>query len=236
MSQQDRLNLLGYSERGMIWSLFAELTRHEDGIRHLGALVSQITGSSDDVAPVSATVLVEQSFSGFGNADVVVLLDFETRKRMLFIEAKVKRQQTWTIGAELDRFRRARDANQAVFSNLLVQLYAKQRLVEALVGSEDIDAGVEFRLRSFGRRKIGANRVVLNAVEKIRKYVHDTFYVALIPDATGFDAAVRGFETVNGITCSAWRVLSWAQVEAHCHNSKLSQTISAFEFNAGQIH
>src|ERR1700759_104782 len=160
MDQQCSVELLGYSERGMIWSLLSELTRHEHGVRRLGALVAQITGTGADLEPLSATVLIEQSFSGFGDADLVILLDFETRKRMLFIEAKVKHQQAWAISTELNRFQRAHDAGCAVFSNLLVQLYGKQRLVEALISNEDIDGGVDFRLRYFGRRKIGTNPVV----------------------------------------------------------------------------
>jgi hypothetical protein len=104
MNQQGNVELLGYSERGMIWSLLTELTGHEHGARRLGGLVAQITGSDADREPLSATVLIEQSFSGFGDADVVILLDFGIRKRMLFIEAKVKSQQPWTIGAELNRF------------------------------------------------------------------------------------------------------------------------------------
>lgn len=236
MDQQGSVELLGYSERGMIWSLLAELTRREHGARHLGALVAQITGSDADREPSSATVLIEQSFSGFGDSDIVILLDFETRKRMLFIEAKVRCQQPWTIGTELNRFRRAHHAGHAVFSNLLIQLYGKQRLVEALIADEDIVGGVEFRIRSFGRRKIGTNQVVLSAVRRIRDYVNDVIYVALIPDVTGFDEVVRDFEVVNDIQCLAWRAFSWSRIEEYCRHTGLLHTLRVFEFNAGQIH
>jgi hypothetical protein len=132
--------------------------------------------------------------------------------------------------------RQAHDAGYAVFSNLLVQLYGKQRLVEALIGNEDIDDGVEFRIRYFGRRKIGANQVVLSAVRRIRDYVNDVIYVALIPNAADFEAVVREFGTINAIQCSAWRAFPWSQIEEYCRSAGLLHTLRAFEFNKGQIY
>ena len=83
--------------------------------------------------------------------------------------------------------------------------------------------------------QIGKNKVVLRAVDLLRPYVQASTYVALVPDATGFDEAVNAFEAITGRTCYGWAVLSWAQVEEFCREHALDQTLKAFEYNRSQI-
>lgn len=229
-------DLHGYSERGMIWTLFGEVARRHDASDLLAKLLKQLTPTIMDVVverPIAPTLVIEQSFSDFGDADVLLLLDGQP-KRSVFIEAKVCCDTAWTLGRELARFKKGSDSVKKAFSNLFCQLYAKQRLIETLkCGAVPAD-GVEF-LEGFRRRKIGKNKVVLRAVDLLHPYVQASTYVALVPDATGFDEAVSAFEAITGRTCGGWAVLSWAQVEEFCREHSLDQTLKAFEYNRSQI-
>jgi len=219
----------------MLWSLFGELSARPDGLRILDEIVARISGRGHGET-TKATVLVDQSFSDFGDADVVVLLDTAKTKRCLFIEAKVRRQQTWTLRGELARFEAARHSGHALFSNLFVQLYAKQRLVEGLVANSDLEVGIPLGLGAFTRpRKIGKNEVVTRAVAMIRDYIHDATFVALVPSATDFEIVLEQFASNNSVSCPRWRALTWEEVRTVCADSSCARISAAFEFNRGQI-
>jgi hypothetical protein len=228
--------LHGYSERGMIWTLFGEMARREDGNDLLTRLLTLITPpitDGDVQFSLVPTVMIEQSLSDFGDADVLLLLGGPPR-RSVFIEAKVCCGTHWTFAGELARFRKGSDSIKKAFSNLFCQLYAKQRLIETLKSGAIPADGVEF-LEGFKRRKIGKNRVVHRAVDLLRSYVQESNYVALVPDPTGFDQAIAGFEAATGRACARWSVLSWEQLKMFCQSHSLDQTLRAFDHNRSQI-
>lgn len=223
----------------MIWTLLGELARHPDAHNLLAKLLNQISLRSSQPAfekPNVSTLMIEQSFSDFGDADALLLLDYEAGQRCAFIEAKVScGKSTWHIGNELSKFRAGNDSQKKAFSNLFCQLYAKQLLVETLKQGAVPDEGVAF-LEGFKKRKIGKNKVVHRAVEKLKEYVQHATYIALLSNTEGFHDAVCEFETWSGNTCGMWAVLSWAQVEDFCHQHELALTLEAFKYNHSQIY
>jgi len=194
-----------------------------------------------------AEVLVEQSLSDFGDADVILLLHGAGWRRVVFIEGKVKPFQTrsWTVHADwggfLDRKKGHLDS-----SNLFTQLYHKVRFISAL-RDEGIDAlqrGVAFPACSTkALRKLGSNPVVLHAAEMIETYAQEALYVAVVP---GSAANLKDFYTNELVTClptdvtgwstEGWGFLAWEQVEKYCRQHGLENTVRVFEFNKGQIY
>ena len=81
-----------------------------------------------------AKVLIEQSFSDFGDADSLLLLDSGQNRQCVFAEAKVKTSQqgSWSIKREFDIFEDGIKRNEVSSSNLFVQLYYKVRLIKGL--------------------------------------------------------------------------------------------------------
>src|SRR5262249_43023715 len=118
------------------------------------------------------SILIEQSFSDFGDADVLILASTPHEKVAFFCEAK--RGKSWRLQTEWDQFKaRFQNSLAGGVSNVFRQLYFKQRLAQALAAGEDLDTGIEFDgvlspVRGIRRRKIGRNRVVLKAVDVSR--------------------------------------------------------------------
>lgn len=194
-------------------------------------------------------ILIEQSFSDFGDADVILLLkDNEGEKHVVFLEAKVKTFQKsyWSILEEFEEFKRGIEKNNLKTSNLFVQLYHKVRLISALQigGIKQLQNGVQFpRCSSKIDRKIGNNEVVLKAVNLLIDYCKNALFIALVPDnlpaiedfykntlkdyyPTGF----QNWDTKN------WGYVSWKQIEEFCRKYNLMETLKNFEFNRGQIY
>jgi len=123
------MEILGYSERGIINSLFYEMKFSKNNLKLLNdffSLVSfpyrAVTFQISDVK-----ILIEQSFSDFGDADAVILVNNQGDKQAIFIEAKVKTSQgKWSIYDEFEKFKRGvpkSEPPKGFSSNLFVQLY-----------------------------------------------------------------------------------------------------------------
>lgn len=234
--------LYGYSERGMLWTFFGELSRRDNANELLADLLNQtsmVRGALRFTEPLSAQILIEQSFSDFGDADVMLLLDHGSHKRLVFIEAKVRCQQHWQLSAVIGEFERLFAAGQVPFSNLFCQLYAKQRLIEALANDRRaLETGMVFPPWTWPR-KIGTNPVVTRAVDRLATHAEspgNATYLALVPDANDFGAAVERFERAAQVQCSQWGSLGWAQIAEFCRANQLNETLSVFEYNEGQIY
>ncbi|MDD5689578.1 MAG: hypothetical protein PHQ76_04795, partial [Caldisericia bacterium] len=70
------MEIIGYSERGLINSLCYELKYSQNNLQLLNNLLSSvsfpyISGVNFNIAEVK--ILIEQSFSDFGDADIVLL-------------------------------------------------------------------------------------------------------------------------------------------------------------------
>ena len=88
-----------------------------------------------DRTPGSGRIRIEQSFSDFGDADTLILLEEQAepvQRHSVFLEAKVKTAQKnmWSIREEWQRFRILSRLGQSD-SNLFIQLNAKARLVSS---------------------------------------------------------------------------------------------------------
>jgi len=244
------MEILGYSERGMINSLFYEMKYSENNLRLLNDFLSLVSfpysGGTFQVSEVK--MLIEQSFSDFGDADAVILVKNHGFEQVIFIEAKVKTYQKpyWSILDEFEEFKSGIEINELNSSNLFVQLYHKVRFAKALQigGIRKLQSGVMFPdCSSKIERKIGQNKVVLNAVEQLKGYCKDALFIALVPDdisrlkdfyqGTLEEYCPEGFQDWDVMN---WGYLSWNQVEEFCKRNNLKETVRNFEFNEGQIY
>lgn len=252
------MNIIGYSERGMLNSLFYEIyytqlydPRYaQDKCRLFKDFFYFIRFPfrKDNFNLRDITILIEQSFSDFGDADAVLLIDNDERKQTVFIEAKVKtyRKRPWLIDDEFYRFKDGIAKNEVSSSNLFTQLYHKMRLFNTLKrnGIGGLQIGVEFpKCSSKGTRKIGSNEIVLKAVNKIEEFSKDAFYVALIPDSAEnakkfFQKKLVLFELpdFNEWNVKNWGYITWEEVENFCKKNRLNATLDVFKHNRGQIY
>jgi len=192
-------------------------------------------------------VLIEQSFSDFGDSDVLLLLDTGDKKVSVFIEAKVKSYQAskWSIHNEYDRFISG-TKGKVSSSNLFTQLYHKVRLVDALKngGIERIQTGIPFPSSSSKPvRKIGNNGVVLKAVGMLADYLDETYYLAILPDSPEnldeffrIEPVSRAPREYDGWHTTRYGYIAWSEIEAFCGENGLGDTLSVFRHNGGQIY
>lgn len=244
------MKILGYSERGIINALLYEIQNSEDAESLLEMLLLRANFpfvSNAVFRVVSAEILIEQSFSGFGCADAVLLINTGKHQTSIFIEAKVKPSQTsrWSIDDEFNTF--ATGARSKLdSSNLFTQLYHKLQMVTSLRSGDlsALKAGVPFPKSSSKKlRKIGGNDVVLKAVAKVQKYVDMTYYLAIVPDNPDnvnrffnneFKQAI--FNELIGRDIRYYGYLTWFDIVTFCEKHKLENTLDVFGFNKGQIY
>lgn len=244
------MEILGYSERGLLNSLFFEMKYVKNSIRAFNDFLSLITFpfGGVDYSISNIAVLIEQSFSDFGDADAVLLLDNKKDKQAIFIEAKVKTalRKSWNLYGEFMRFEARIVKNKVSSSNLFTQIYHKLRLVEGLNkgGKKYLESGITFPpFSSKTKRKIGCNEVVLRAIEKVEPYTEQTYYVALVPDqktnvenffSTYIEKRIPLDLSYDDL--KHWGYLTWEEVEGFCRKKDLRETIKVFDFNKGQVY
>jgi len=244
------MEILGYSERGLINSLCYELKYLPDNLRLLNNLLSLVSFPYRTVnfQISEAKILVEQSFSDFGDADLVLLVNNVKSKQVIFIEAKVKTYQRayWNIFEEFEEFKKGIEKDKINSSNLFIQLYHKVRLVKALQigGLKQLQNGVQFpRCSSKSHRKVGDNKVVLKAVNKLMDYYNETLFIALLPEN---DSNLRNFynDTLKDYSPEGfqewdikdWGYVSWIRVEEFCKRNSLEGILKNFKWNEGQVY
>jgi len=213
------MEIIGYSERGLINSLFYEIKYSKNSLKLFNEFMSLISFprfNNIDFLIKDITIFIEQSFSDFGDADAVFLIDNNGRKQSVFIEAKVKtfHRRSWSIEKEFKNFYEGIKQDKVSSSNLFTQLYHKLRLIRALKngGTLSLQKGISFpQCSSRNIRKIGNNKVVLRAVKRLEQYCNDEFFVALVPD----DASrVKSFyqnvlKNYNPNDFQEWSVRNW---------------------------
>jgi len=221
-----------------------------NSIQLLNDLILRATFPFTQQRPASfnAEILIEQSFSDFGDADAVVLLNKGTSQScLIFIEAKVKSYQkrNWRIEDEFNQFISGIQ-NKENSSNLFAQLYYKYRLVRGLRegGKPALDHGVQFPEWSPRKwRKIGSNKVVISAVDLLKDNINQTFFLVMVPDKidrvdTFFHSTFNRaeFEKIISWDLETFGYLTWAQIREFCESNSLTHTIDVFNFNNGQIY
>lgn len=235
------LEVVGYSERGMINALCYEMKYSRDGLKLLREFLRLCTfpHSSPDFDHFRfAKFFVEQSFSDFGDLDLLILLQGDCNQAVC-IEAKVKTfQSNWSVQLEWAKFKDAQRYSECR-SNLFVQLYRKMRLLRKLQNaSAEIEGDILSRRWSLGR-----NAIVQRAAEELSEHCSKTWLVALVPDEkdgaemifrTAVSCPPQGFPDWSHATMG---YLTWQQLEAHCreHAEDWPNTLANFEFNRGQI-
>ena len=244
------MEILGYSERGLINSLCYELKYSPDNLQLLNNLLSLVSFPYRTVnfQISGAKILIEQSFSDFGDADLVLLVNNFRSKQVIFIEAKVKTYQRacWNIFEEFKELNGGIEKEKVSSSNLFVQLYHKVRLVKTLQtgGIKQLQNGVQFpRCSSKSHRKIGDNKVVLNAVNQLMGYHNEALFIALLPED---DSNLRNFYNstlkyydpggFQEWAIRDWGYISWMRVEGFCRKNNLKGTLKNFKWNEGQIY
>jgi hypothetical protein len=245
--------ILGYSERGIINSLIFSIG---DDNELMDAFISLIKIPEIEAlknTPKEYTILLEQSFSRFGDCDLVIIIEYENpkHKKVLFIEGKVKTSNSsWNIQSQFNKYVNFREVEKEkkpkdYWSVLFSQLYLKKLLIDKW---DKIKYDEEFVIKTplLGIRKIGTNKVVKKAVDLIE--CSQAFYVGLIPTS---ENKIKTFkESVNYIKNMDFEMhyLAWETVENFClkHENpngheelihpKLKKVIAIFNYNKGQIY
>jgi len=130
----------GYSERGIINTLFYEMSLSGDSLKILKDFLSYIKIPPDHSFEVTnnskAEIIIEHSLSDFGDADAIILIENGQKKQAVFIEAKVKTfQGRWNIEEQFVKFVSGlteNDPPKGFTSNLFVQLFFKNKLMNEL--------------------------------------------------------------------------------------------------------
>ena len=122
------MRVLGYSERGVVYTLFFEIAYSHNPARLLRELFCRARFQVP-VPPIqdndSATLFLEESLSDFGDADVIALLRGRELKWSVFMEAKVKCDRPdWNIRYQFSEFVLGLKFT-ADSSNLFTQFYHK---------------------------------------------------------------------------------------------------------------
>jgi hypothetical protein len=244
------MEVKGYSERGVLNALFYELYYTRNCMKVLLNILNLALFPSCSKIGYNwndALVLIEQSFSDFGDADIVILLDgYDGEKGIVFIEVKVKAQKSWDICKEYNDFKTGCSSTGGLSSsNLFTQIYFKQGFAIELNkgGLIALQRGIRFPpCTSKPVRKIGNNSVVLDATRIVEPYCNNVWYLSLVPcnkrTAESFlswlirQPAPLGFHYWDP---SSWGIIVWEELFSFCSRSGLCHTLSVFNFNQGQI-
>ena len=247
------MEIIGYSERGIINSLFYEIKYSNNDLKLLDEFLSLISfpyRPGDEHFQISdAKILIEQSFSNFGDADAVLLVNNQGKKQVIFVEAKVKtyKVKKWEISKEFDEITHAfLDPNQPKVSssNLFIQLYHKVLLIDALrMHLSQRDGQYDRKQFSDDNTKIGSHKIVLDAVELLVPYRGEAFFIALSPDNdsnlnTFYQSTLKEDSHNRSVKWKVgnWGYLFWAKVEDFCKKNILTETQNVFKHNEGQIY
>jgi hypothetical protein len=241
------VRLLGYSERGMVNALCYDIAHSDEAVAAVSTFLSWFDFPGSERPNISnihnATILVEQSFSDFGDLDLLVLIENKDNTRQaVLIESKVSNDtKSWsTVEDRWDEFLKMFVGGECNTSNLFVQLHRKVRLIQYLSESKD-----QFDIDLFvPRGSIGKNNVVHRAVDELKNYITsgNVWFGAILPDDPT-DLEIFSRDTLQTAPISQnlpswnagrWGFLSWRTIY---ENTKQGwpRTQDAFEWNHGQI-
>ena len=247
------MEILGYSERGAINAIFFEIAYNMKAQEAFEALlVSTLPDISNGESRKDFkidSILIEQSFSEFGDADVVLLCQCGKRKISIFVEAKVKHDQSskWNIKKQLEIFCLG-TSDQVDSSNLFAQLYHKMRMMGGLkrFGLEQFkNEEIGFPAwSSITKRKIGSNQIVLKAIKRLADYMDISYYLAIIPEKDLKEDVFKKDEMQKEfIKCGIkdWQtnmfcMLTWQEIHRLCEENHLEYPLKVLKFNEGQIY
>lgn len=249
------MKILGYSERGLINALLYEIGYREpekarDLVKKLFVLVKwPLAVPPAGMFSACETVMVEQSFSDFGDADGLFLFASGADGATVFFEGK--RGKDYALERAWKKFIgsfRFKARFKGLTSNLFCQAYFKQRLAQALrAGSgEDIEEGLTIEAPFdliYKKRKIGDNLVVRASVEMVRKHLGNVFYLLMVPEPWTDDLKAWWCREVAATThvpmgwdISRWGIITIPEIVQFCRDNGLVQTRAVIKHNEGQLY
>ena len=250
--RQSQVSLLGYSERGMVNSLCNDLTFGPRPLELVRQLLSWCCFPfADDRLPdlsriAKVTYIVEQSFSGYGVLDLLILLDhFPNRRQAILLEAKVAAygNPDQLVAGQIARFQEHLNRNWMHTSSLFVQLYRKMILVQRLQQQGDLNQAHPVE----GYLNIGQHPIVHAVRNLLAEYCTDAWYIALVPDGQAAVQHVLG--QVNFLQphphgeLQDWLpqrcgFFTWPRIAVECQNDADScpRTLQSYAWNLGQIY
>ena len=180
------VELLGYSERGMVNALCTDILFSSEPLDRLKEFLGwcifppKLGPQIDKI--ISARLIVEQSFSDFGTPDLLILLDYEKSKQLIIVEAKVSAgtEDQNSIGRQWDDSEAYFSRGGKKSSALFVQLYRENRLIKFINDNMDTLKSGKLRPKKWN---IGKNPVVISAIKALRPYcLASPLFLVIIPD------------------------------------------------------
>ncbi len=235
--------IYGYSERGIInsiiFSIGDKVQLMTDFIRSLNIPMLFVNNT-----PIGYDILLEQSFSRFGSADLVIIIKYDEEPKLnkvLFIEGKVKTSQKtyWNLKSQYEEFEKRKPENS---SNLFFQLHLKKLLFS---NATEIDNALKAKKELVisekwykTERKIGKNAIVEKAFNMIT--CSEAFYIGIIPSSID---DIEKFSKVKkdekDPIVEYIHLVSWHTVKGFCDEKKYKRYFKNvqlnFEYNEGQI-
>lgn len=236
------VEVLGYSERGIFNSIVFYLQEYPELMSDF-LKVLQIDNSECFGESIKYTILNEQSFSDFGDSDLVIIAENNCTKTktVVFIEGKVKTSQgSFSINRNFNDLKQE-NVFDGISSNIFVQLYYKYLLINVLnydkTDTSSYNLPDIFKKNDGNDRKIGKNEIVKAAMEKIKSA--DTYYfVAILPKTEDLK---KRFEELNAtvfqtkpIPIEKIQSVSWEDVKNLFGNDSI--VLKTFDYNNGQIY
>ena len=136
---QKQVSYLGYSERGVFNSIIYYLLSHPD---FMPEFLKSI-GITDEICLSSSStfsILGEQSFSDFGDSDMVIIAENQQKnsETVIFIEGKIKTiQGNFSLEQHFSKLKNCNTKFKGISSNIFVQLYYKYLLFKILQKNEN---------------------------------------------------------------------------------------------------
>ena len=206
------MNIIGYSERGVMNALFYGIALKQD-IESMKNFLKE-AGIEEDYDDY--TVYSEFSLSDFGDPDMVIIADKKGGgKEVIFIEAKVSVGNTFKLTDQYNKHKNyieQEEYKSGNSSNLFFQLRQKYYFFQT---KGDVNKQKDFNIprliKCYDRhlkqeRRIGNNEVVLKFANCI-KNCDSAHYVAIIPECDrpdnikeelGFDIHFVNWEQLTG--------------------------------------
>lgn len=219
--------IYGYSERGIINSLIFTIGERKKELLTEFIKLIELPRKIEIGEPDNYEILLEQSFSEFGDSDLVIIANYKnpSDKKVLFFEGKVKTEKkNWFISKQYEKYING-EKKPSSTSNLFFQLKSKELLIKYLNGIIDTD--------KYGlNRKLGDNEIVLKATKMIN-LAYQYYYIGIIPNT---EVQIKDFLDKGYKGELPIKLLAWETVERFCKENNLQKVIDMFTFNKGQIY
>jgi hypothetical protein len=239
----ENIKILAYSERGIFNSIVFYLSDHTEKITQFLVVLGINDKTYEDASKY--TFLLEQSFSDFGTCDLVIIIENQQNKTVIFIEGKVKTiQGSFSLKNEFEKLNNCIEKFDGISSNIFVQLYYKHLLYSIMknnrTDTSELKINKCFKKYKDNERKIGSNKIVQKAVDKL-KGASNTFFVAILPNNENYcDELKTQFLKLNEtvfrdekMPIQNIKFVSWEEIDHIFIDNVVSEN---FEYNKGQIY